>query len=212
MKRLTSEQKTFIRQDRESGMTLTQLMKKYGLAKTTVFYVIRGCDSSKVIRAAPKRRVVVSVQAKKRPELSRVDLGEAARQMICARLMLAGVMVFRPMTEDTSIDLLVLKNNEHIVKCQCKYIYPTKQGPHAISLFSRRGGSKQKVRKHRYPGGEIDVFLGYCWDNDAVYVIPNADTGNKLELHLWILRKPVGKNQWGNIDAEQYKNKFSLLR
>jgi hypothetical protein len=50
--------------------------------------MIRGCDTSKLVRAAPGRRIVYEVESKERPDLSKTDLGEASRQMICARLML----------------------------------------------------------------------------------------------------------------------------
>lgn len=129
-------------------------------------------DASKVKRASPTRKVVKEVQATPRPELSKADLGEAARQMITARLMLAGVTVFRPLTEDTPIDLLIMSENK-VFKCQCKYIWPSKNGSHRMSLASTRTNNpRKKSYTHLYTSEEVDFFLGYCLDNDSVYVIP----------------------------------------
>jgi len=91
MKRVTDEVRKQIRRDREQeGMTLYQLVDKYGRSKSTIAGIIKGCDTSNVKRAAPGRKVVSATEPMERPNLSKVDLGEAARQMICARLMFAG--------------------------------------------------------------------------------------------------------------------------
>jgi len=183
MNRVTAEKKAEVRADREQGMTLTQLMGKHSLARSTVFFLIKGCDASKVSRASPSREVVKEVKHKDRPGLSKTDLGEAARQMMCARMMLAGIKVFRPMTEDTPTDLLVLKRNGEVLKCQCKYLYPLGNGSHRLNLFSiRKNGPNSKAVKHVYREDEVDVFLGYCLDDDSTYVVPYRDCAGRATL------------------------------
>ena len=212
MKKTTDEVRQKIREDREQhGMTLYQLAEKYGMPKSTVFLMIRGCDASRVERASPNRKVVQRVQAKIRPEISKTDLGEAARQMICARLMLNGVKVFRPMTEDTPIDLLVWCRDGRMLKCQCKYLYPDKRGAHVLMCHSAGRGKNRGISKHIYTEHEIDFFLGYCWDNDEVYVVPRSVTDGRQECRFWILRSPAGGCVGRRMDEEKYKGAFDLL-
>jgi hypothetical protein len=128
--------------------------------------------------------------------------------MICARLMMNGVKVFRPMTEDTPIDLLVLRNSK-VIKCQCKYLFPISSGAHCMNLYTvRKNGPGSKAVKHKYTEDEVDMFLGYCLDNDAVYVIPFEACSGRSQLNLWIQRQP---RQAVEFDAERWKNRFSLL-
>lgn len=142
--------------------------------------------------------------------LSKTDLGEAARQMVCARLMLAGAKVFRPMTEDTPIDLLVLLPDGKVARCQCKFIWPSPEGCHIMSLYSvRKNGPNSKAIKHHYTASEVDFFLGYCADNDAVYVVPFRATGGRTGLRFWVSRWPGSRR--AKFDPEKYRNAFDLL-
>ena len=213
MKPISEDIKVKIRSDREQlGMSLYELAKKFNLSKSSVFTIIRGCDASKVRRASPHRRVVKTAVSMDRPDLSKTDLGSAAQQMICARLMLNGIKVFRPMTEDTPTDLLVLKNDGTVAKCQCKYIWPNGKGSHTMKLVSvRKNGPNSKAISHRYTLEEVDFFLGFCLDNDAVYVIPNVDTNGICVLAFWVSRDKVGTCGKG-LDTSGYKSKFSLLK
>jgi hypothetical protein len=214
MNRISDDVREQIREDREQkGFTLSQLVDHYGGSKSTIALIIKGCDSSKVMRASSVRRVVVGVKAKARPDLSKTDLGEAARQMICARLMLNGVKVFRPMTEDTPTDLLVLKGDGTVAKCQCKYAFPVNSGCHVLPLCSvRKNGHNTKAVKHRYTQDEVDFFLGYCQDNDAVYVIPFQIAGSRLSLRLWVLRSRQGSNGDKGFNENEWRGRFELLK
>lgn len=201
-----------MRSDRESGMTLTQLMGKYGRSRSTVSYAVRGCDTSMVMKAAPGKRIVPSVESKERPGLSTTDLGEAARQMICARMMIEGIKVFRPMTEDTPVDLLVLRKDGSIAKCQCKYLFPSVRGCHMLKCSSSGRGEERGTGRHIYTEKEIDFFLGYCWDNDDVYVVPRSFTAGRQECALWILRGPLGRGNRESVDGEKFRRAFAGLK
>lgn len=212
MGKISENDKQRVKKDRELGLTLYQLVEKYGYSKSTVALIIRDCDHSNVPRACPTRKVVVPVAATERPTLSKGDIGEAARQMICAKLMLNGVKVFRPVSEDTPIDLLTLRKDGAIQRCQCKYIYPEKTGNHRMSLCSiRKNNPRGAAKRHRYTLQEVDIFLGYCLDNDTVYVIPNAETGGRKDITLWVLRKSQGFNGHKEFNAQQWANRFDLL-
>jgi hypothetical protein len=213
MKKILEDIRQGIREDREqNGMTLYELVEKYGLSKSAVFEIIKDCDDSKVQRACPSRRVIKNVEPMIRPILSKGNLGEAARQMICARLMLNGVKVFRPMNEDTPIDLLVLKSDGSVAKGQCKYIYPGK-GCHVMPLYSvRKNGPGSTAHKHYYTDKEVDFFFGYCLDNDSVYIIPFEDAAKRGVLHLWILRECTSGNGKSVFDEKKWRNKFDLLK
>lgn len=210
MTRIPEDMRIQMRADRELGMTLTQLAKKYGRSRSTVYSTVSGCDTSNVSWTVGRR--TEDVTPKDRPLLSKTDIGEAARQMICARLMLNGVVVFRPMTEDTPTDLLIMKSSGEVLKCQCKYIFPTGKGSHTMSLFSvRKNGPNDKAVRHRYTLEEVDCFLGYCFDNDGVYVIPNAITEGVQQLAFWVLRKSGGSCGKG-LDTIQFLNNFEFLK
>src|SRR5437762_13771949 len=96
-KRLTAKVLEAIRIDREEhGFTLSRIMERHGLPRTTAYNAIAGLDASKVQRASPSRRVVQPFERPPRPPLSKANLGEATRHMIAARMMQAGLYVFRP--------------------------------------------------------------------------------------------------------------------
>ena len=58
-RRLTAKVLEAIRVDREeNGFTLSRIMERHGLPRTTAYSAIAGMDASKVQRAAPTRRVV----------------------------------------------------------------------------------------------------------------------------------------------------------
>lgn len=194
-------------------MTLYQLVEKYGHSKSSIFTIIKDCDDSNVKKASPSRRIVEETVFVDRPSLSKTDLGEASRQMICARLMLNGLSVFMPVTEDTPIDLLIVKKNGTVAKCQCKYIWPAKgKGNHSMSLCSiRKNGPNSTAVKHVYTKEEVDFFLGYCVDDDGVYVIPYECAEGRAQLNLWISRESLGNSGTTNNFAS-YKGRFDLLK
>ena len=185
------------------------LVARFGKSKSTIYTLIKDCDASKMKRAAPTRKVIAPVTFANRPDLSKADLGEAARQMITARLMLHGAKVFRPMTEDTPIDLLVLRGTD-VLKCQCKYIWPEKKGNHHMSLCAgRTNNPTKKAVRHRYTKDEVDFFLGYCLDNDTVYVFPYEVVAPRQGLTLWVSRNPA--SFYKVFDHQPWANNFSLL-
>jgi hypothetical protein len=212
---LTPEVLEAVRADREErGLTLTQIMKRHDLPRSTAYNAITGLDDSKVQRASPSRRVVAPLDVPSRPPLSKANLGEASRQLIAGRMLLAGLDVFQPLGEDTPIDLLVLRADGRALKCQCKTMFVDKTGVHVMPLCSvRKWGPKAKAIQHRYTRDEVDFFVGYAVELDLVFVIPFDDTARfKTYLSIWLLRQPVGKNQHQRFDATPYKNAFHLLR
>ena len=148
-----------------------------------------------------------------RPALSKSNLGEAARQIIAARMMLAGLSVFRPLSEDTAVDLLVLRPDGVALKCQCKIMYLARRDVHAMNLFTvRKWGPNAQAIKHRYGADEVDFFLGYVAETDAVFVFPFDVTRRfKTTLYAWILRQPTNHNGTPPFDAAPFKNAFDLL-
>jgi len=125
--------------------------------------------------------------------------------------MLAGIKVFRPLTEDTPIDLLLLRDKV-VLKCQCKYIYPTKKGSHKMNLFTvRKWGPNSRARKHLYTNDEVDFFLGYCLDNDSVYILPYEEVAPRSEVTFWVSRSPKGQNHHERFDPEPWRNNFTPL-
>jgi hypothetical protein len=213
--KLTATVREAIRVDREEhGFTLSRIMERHGLTRSTAYSAIAGLDASKVQRASPSRRVVQPIERPPRPPLSKANLGEAARQVIAARMLLEGLDVFQPFGEDTPIDLLVLRADGRALKCQCKAMYIHKSGAHVMPLNSvRKWGPNAKAVQHRYTREEVDFFLGYAVELDTVFVFPFDDVARfKSMLFIWLLRQPVGKNQHARFDAGAYKMAFHLLK
>jgi hypothetical protein len=213
--KLTPEVLELIRVDREErGLTLSAIMERHGLARGTAFKAIAGLDDSKVTRASPSRRVVTTIDRPPRPNLSKANLGEAARQLIAARLMLAGLSVFRPYNEDSPIDLLVLRPDGVALKCQCKCMYVVaRSGAHAMSLCTvRKWGPNATAVRHHYRADEVDFFLGYAPETDAVFVFP-FDVTKRFsgKLTTWLLRQPTNHNGVPPFDATPFRNAFHLL-
>jgi transposase-like protein/DNA-directed RNA polymerase subunit M/transcription elongation factor TFIIS len=213
MRRIADLTREQMRRDREdSGMSIYQIAVKHGVSPSTVFTVVKDCDDSKVPHGSPGHKRVLPVTPMTRPALSKVELGEATRQVIIGRLMWSGVKVFVPLTEDTVIDLIVRRSTGAIVTCQCKYIFPEHDGSHSMNLFINRVNHQSHTsRHHRYTEKEVEVFLGYCQDNDSVYVIPNKKTCGRNEVRFWIMRKRVGSNQMAGFDPEPWRERFDIL-
>jgi hypothetical protein len=213
MKRLSQDVVAEIQRDREvNGLTLPQIVSKYGIPRSTAFYTIQNCTSANVVRKPRSIRVMNPVEHSARPLLSKTDLGEASRQMICARMMFNGIKVFRPITEDTAVDLLVLRENHSVAKCQCKYLYPGQNGCHVLKCSASGKGPERGKTRHIYTEDEVDFFLGFCLDDDAVYVVPRGATRGRENIHLWIMRNPIGRCSHDSYDAKSFKNAFDLLR
>lgn len=127
--------------------------------------------------------------------------------------MLAGVKVFRPLSEDTPIDLLVLRASGRVSKCQCKYLYLGRRGSHTMNCYSiRKNGPGAKAVMHKYTPDEVDFFLGYCSDNDSVYVIPYPDVAGRSILTFWVLREPVGQNGVERVQPSKWLAAYDLLK
>ena len=73
-------------------------------------------------------------------------------------------------------------------------------------------GPNTKAVHHRCTRDEVDFFLGYAVELDAVFVFPFDDTRQfKSALHVWLLREPVNNNQHQRFEANRYRNAFHLL-
>ena len=211
---LTPSKLEEIRVDREQhGLTLTMIMEKHGLRRSTAYRAIAGLDSSNVQRAAPARPVASRIEVPPRPPISKANLGEAARQVIAGRMLLAGLDVFQPIGEDTPIDLLVLRADGVALKCKCKTMFVTESGVHKMPLVTvRKWGPNAKAIPHRYTREEVDFFLGYAVEVDTVFVFPFDSTERfRTSLTTWLLREPANNNQYQRFDANPYKNAFHLL-
>lgn len=207
-------------------LTIPEIQRRLGVAKSTLSLWLRpypltseelkGHRVANVQKARlgkidanqPPRGLVGAWES--RPNLSKADLGEACRQMICAKLMLAGIQVFRPLNEDTPIDLVVL-GSATFLRCQCKCVFRGSGKPnHTISFSSvRKWGPNSQALKHNYTREEVDFFLGYCPDNDGVYVIPYADTRGRSYASIWVTSSPLIKNQVCEFNSRL--NAFRLL-
>lgn len=215
MEKISEQIRYEIREKREKeGLSIDQIAEIYHIGRTSAWSIIKDCDHSNVKRASPTRKVVKEIKPSiKRPNLSTTNIGEAARNIIIGKMMLKELSVFRPTSEDTSIDLLVLKKNGTILKCQCKSMWIAKNGSHTLNLTKRERGTGRRESRVKYLASEVDFFLGYCLENDSVYVVPySATKERKRTLAIWVLREPCNCNRLSVFDYKSYENNFELLK
>jgi hypothetical protein len=79
-----------------------------------------------------------------------------------------------------------------------------------FSLTSQRNSRSGRVNHHKYSESDVDFFLGYCQDDDAVYIIPHEETKERTMINLWILREP-SSNKEKHQENQRFKNAFHLL-
>jgi len=217
-KKLTAELKAAIQSDRENqGLTIYQIARKYGLSKSTAHFAVQGCSAEKVPRrfgvpGACARYLAQPSPQQPRPNLSTTDLGESVRILAVGRMLLAGLSPFLPVRESTPIDILVLRTNGTMAKCQCRFMSPAKVGVHILSLRVLRNNGLGKRIASRYTREEVDFFLGYCADNDSFYVVPYVATKGRSELRIWVLRKPSGRNTQKSFEGTPYRNAFQIIQ
>lgn len=204
----------------EERLSLPEIVSLTGVTKSTLSIWLRSHPLPKEDLHLRRKANAVNTNLKSnphksslakplRPLLSKSDLGEACRQLICAKLMLRGYQVFRPLNEDTPIDLLVMTSKGHFLKCQCKCIYRgLNQTYHTMRLVSvRKWGPSSKAVMRKYLPEEVDFFLGYCVDNDSVYIIPYADTAGRTKLTL-----RVNRVKFSELEQDKWLGNFDLLK
>jgi hypothetical protein len=209
MRKILLETVNEMRSDRSSGKTIEELISKYGCSRSTIFSYTKGFNNPSTIRRNKKR--VPTLPPTKRPELSKGDIGEAARQCIISKLMLNGVKIFKPLVEDTPIDLLLLKRNGSVVRCQCKYMYRDKRGYHVLNNHSNGKGEKRGKRSYVYSKLDIDFLLGYCSDNNVVYVVPIEAINGRSIIAVWISRAPMSNTNVDHFNGALYADAFDAL-
>lgn len=215
-RKLTDEVLADIKIDRETyGMSLSQICEKYNLGKSCAFSAIKDMDDSQVKISSPSRRIIAPLSLEERrssrPDISKGDLGEAARQAVIAQLMLRGFVIFQPISEDTPIDFLIYQKNR-ILKCQCKCMFLTENGSHHMNLSSiRPNKGLGKAVHHRYTKDEVDFFFGYVLDDSSIYVFPfDSLSGMKRVVSVWVNRQPLTKKE-REVDPSKFRNAFDLL-
>lgn len=213
IRKLTDEVLADIKIDREThGMSLSQICEKYNLGKSCAFSAIKGMDDSQVVRKAPARRSMKKLSKEdrqlNRPNISKTDLGEAARQAIIAQLMLKGFVVFQPISEDTPIDLIILLPDNRVLKCQCKCLFLTKHGAHHMGLTHTK--YKEKLYRCKYTKDDVDFFFGYALEDASIYVFPYESVSTLSGIDIWINRQPVFPKE-RIVDPSKFRNAYELL-
>lgn len=209
------KRKEAIRLRTETGASFTEILRVTRVAKSTLSLWLKPfpAPAKNPLKTRDSRGPERAVFGPNRPHLSKADIGEAARQMIIARLLLAEIAVFKPVTEDTPVDLLVLTPSGRALKCQCKCLYVKKNGSHAFALVSiRKWGPGKKAVAHKYTAEEVDFFLGYSIQTDDIFVLPFSECRGRSALTLWLCNTPKSKNSHKHFDHTPWKNAFHLLR
>jgi len=137
--------------------------------------------------------------------------GNIAETFVLANLIKEGFTVSIPYGENSRYDLIIETKNG-LKKIQIKYISKRKdRGYYVLPLKSVRA-NKNRNRIIPYTSDQVDFMIGYCIDNNSCYIVPMYKLNIKNEIHIWIGKKPTGKNQFKPTNTEQYKNNWDLLR
>jgi hypothetical protein len=203
----------------EERLSFPEILSKFNIAKSTLSLWLKDYPlTEKELRLrkhALRKGSLVDLGStvygswSTRPKLSKSDLGEACRQITAAKLMFKGFGVFRPLSEDTPIDLIVSTPSGRLLKCQCKCVYRLSgHAEHQMNLFSVRGSRSSKFVRHKYTAREIDVFIGYCLDNDGIYIIPYEETLGRGTLTIWVNSKTTGNT---TPSSQRWLNAYDLL-
>ena len=136
--------------------------------------------------------------------------GNIAETFVLANLIKEGFAVSIPYGENSRYDLII-DTKKGLKRIQVKYISKRKdRGSYVLPLRSIRA-NKNKNRIIHYTSDQVDFMVGYCLDNNSCYIIPMDKIKMKSEIHLWIDKKPTGKNQFETFDSESHKNNWNLL-
>jgi predicted AAA+ superfamily ATPase len=137
--------------------------------------------------------------------------GDIAETFVLANLIKQGFTVSIPYGENSRYDLII-ETKSGFKRIQIKYVSKRKnKNYHTLPLRSVRSNRTRNKIVH-YTDKDIDYIIGYCPDNNSCYVIPMKGLKIKHELHIWVNKKPKGKNQFKPLDVDQYKNNWRLLK
>jgi hypothetical protein len=104
------------------------------------------------------------------------DLGERTEAVVIAELVKLGFHVLLPFGDNRRYDV-VLEHHGRFIRLQCK-TGRLRRGRiefrTASTVYQPEGATKRFRPYH----GEADAFVVYCWETDAVYVVPIDEVGS----------------------------------
>ena len=104
------------------------------------------------------------------------ELGERTEAAVIAELVKLGFCVLLPFGDSRRYDI-VIEHRGRFLRLQCK-TGRLRNGVvqfRAASTVYQPDGATKRFRSYH---GEIDAFVVYCWETDAVYVVPMDDVGS----------------------------------
>lgn len=108
-----------------------------------------------------------------------VDVGVRTEMRIAGDLVALGFEVYTPLNPNTRADLIV-DTGERLLRCQCK-TGRLRDGAVLFRACSVRSNTKASLIRNYV--GEVDFFLVFCPETDAVYAIP-IDEATTSECRL----------------------------
>lgn len=108
---------------------------------------------------------------KPEPTKHPVDVGHMSEAAILSELVKRGYRVLTPFGVNQRYDL-VLETDGRFLRAQCK----TGRLRKGVVLFSTRSvqSNRNRIQVRGYKG-EVDLFLVFCPENEAIYAIPAAE-------------------------------------
>jgi hypothetical protein len=136
--------------------------------------------------------------------------GNIGETFVLANLIKNGFTVSLPYGENSRYDLII-ETPRGLKKIQVKYMSKRNDRGYYVLPLRSVQANKKKNKINYYTKEQVDYIIGYCSDNDSCYIIPMDKIKINNELHIWIDKKPKGKNQYETPNNEYYKNNWGLL-
>lgn len=129
--------------------------------------------------------------------------GEIGNHKIIADFLEKGYNVYIPVGDNSSVDLIIEKNNK-ILKIQCKYKNMNKKGVLRIKVH----GSNQNGKKTRnYIKDKIDYIVIYCPELNKIYYVPFSFFKKYTDMFVLRVKKPKNK-----VNFIIYADEFKIWR
>lgn len=104
-------------------------------------------------------------------ELGKIEKGYLGSLIVEQKLIKNGFNVFKPVTENGKIDMIIEKNNKYF-RLQIKTVITEKRNGVKNVPVRKLSHNKTSHKTHLYTAEEIDYFVGVDLDTEDVFMIP----------------------------------------
>lgn len=133
------------------------------------------------------------------------DKGDIAEAAVILDLTKRGFTIFKPLSQNTYADIIVMKDGTTPQTIQIKFVTP-KDGILSIPLRKQASNTKEIRETYRYKDTMLDWFAVYCPEPETVIYI-NRETWSSNGVALSVrLEPPKTKHTKGVRVISDYKS------